>query len=60
MIFKTLNRKLKNKHSKLQANSVPPELVADTRDTLCVTVKRHEHHLIWKSCWTPLCVNKYK
>jgi hypothetical protein len=25
-----------------------------------VTVKRHEHHLIWKLCWTPVIVNKYK
>ena len=25
-----------------------------------VTVKRHEHHLIKKSCWTPVYVNKYK
>jgi len=22
--------------------------------------KRNAHHLIWKSCWTPLCVVKYK
>ena len=20
----------------------------------------YEHHLIWKSCWTPVCVNKFK
>jgi hypothetical protein len=25
-----------------------------------VTVKRHEHHLIWKSYWKPVYVNKYK
>ena len=24
------------------------------------TVKRHEHHLIYKSSWTPVCVNEYK
>ncbi len=28
-----------------------------TCDTRRVTVKRHEYHLIWKSCWTPVCVN---
>ena len=22
-------------------------------DNRCVTVKQHEHQLIWKSCWTP-------
>ena len=31
-----------------------------TSDTRRVIVKRHEHHLTWKSWWTPLCVNKYK
>ena len=25
-----------------------------------VDAKRHEHHLSWKSCWTPVYVNKYK
>ena len=25
----------------------------------CVTIKNHDHHLIWKSCWwTPVYVNK--
>ena len=24
-----------------------------------VTVKRHEHHMIWKSCWTPAYNNKF-
>ena len=28
-------------------------------DTRRVTIQRHEH-LKWKSCWTPVCVNKYK
>ena len=23
-----------------------------------VTVKQHEHNLIWKSCCTPVCINK--
>jgi hypothetical protein len=31
-----------------------------TSDYRRVTVKRHEHHLIRKSCWTPVCENKYK
>ena len=25
-----------------------------------VTVKEHENYMIWKSCWTPVCLNKYK
>jgi hypothetical protein len=31
-----------------------------TIDTRRVTAKRHVHLLIWKSCWTPSFVNKYK
>jgi hypothetical protein len=27
-----------------------------TSGTRHVTVKRHEHRVIWKSCWTSLCV----
>jgi hypothetical protein len=40
-----------------------PRKVSDfcsTRGTCVVTVKRHEHHLIWKSCWTPVYINKFK
>ena len=29
-------------------------------DTRRSTIKRHKHHLIGKSSWTPVCVNKYK
>ena len=29
-----------------------------TSDTRRVTVKGHEHHLKWKSRWTPVYVNK--
>jgi len=29
-------------------------------DTCRVTVKLHEHHLVWKSCLIPVHVNKYK
>ena len=25
-----------------------------TNSTRCVTVKRHENHLVWKSCWAPV------
>ena len=31
-----------------------------TCGTYRVTVKRHKHRLICKSCWTPVYVNKYK
>jgi hypothetical protein len=31
-----------------------------TGDTRRVTVKWHEHHQIWKSCWTLAYVNKYR
>ena len=27
-----------------------------TSGTRCINVKRHEHHMTWKSCWTPVCV----
>jgi hypothetical protein len=27
-----------------------------TCDTRRGTVKRHEHHMIWKSCWTPVYI----
>ena len=29
-------------------------------DTCRVTVKLHEHRLVWKSCLIPVYVNKYK
>lgn len=25
-----------------------------------VIIKRHEHHLIWKLCWSTVCINRYK
>jgi hypothetical protein len=31
-----------------------------TNETRRVTVKRQEHHLIWKSCKRPVYINKYK
>ena len=31
-----------------------------TSDICQVTVKRHEHHLVWKWLWTPKYVNKYQ
>ena len=31
-----------------------------TSDRRRITVKPHEHQLTWKSCWTSVCVNKYK
>jgi hypothetical protein len=31
-----------------------------TSATRRVSVKRHQHHRIWTSCWTPVCVNEYK
>ena len=24
-----------------------------------ITCNWHEYHRIWKSCWTPVCINKY-
>ena len=30
-----------------------------TSDTRRVTVKQHEHHMTWKSCWTPVYIDKY-
>jgi hypothetical protein len=31
-----------------------------TSGTRRVTIKHHEHHVIWKSYLTPACVNEYK
>ena len=31
-----------------------------TCDIRCITVKRNEHHLTWKWCWTPVYVNRYE
>ena len=33
--------------------------LCSTSDTRRVTVKRQEHHMIGKSCWTPVYLNKY-
>ena len=30
-----------------------------TSGATSIIVKQYEHHLIWKWCWTPVCVNKY-
>jgi len=67
MIYKTLHRKLRDwtTQSPLQTRgelwcSGRLSSSCSTSDTCRVTVKRHEPHLIWKSCWTPIYVNKYK
>ena len=64
-IYKTSHRKLK-----IEQHQPPLKTVGGLRwsgrvSNLCttyytrrVTVKRHELHLIWKSCWTPVYVNK--
>jgi len=33
---------------------------ASTSDNRCITVKPHEHHLIWKSCWTEHTLKSFK
>jgi len=43
MLCKTIHRKLKIEHH---------EPTKTTRDSRRITVKRHEHHLTWTSCWT--------
>jgi len=58
MIDKTLETKLQIVQHELSTNRwthvISSWYAIDTRR---VTVKRHEHHLIWKSCWTPVNVN---
>ena len=62
-IYKTLHRKLKieqrEPHKKPSVNSGAPEWLA-VPAIRRVNVKRHEHYLIWKSCWTQVYFNKYK
>ena len=59
LIFEKLHRKLKieqhDPHKKTWG-----ELRSSRRVSCCVTVRWHGHHLIWKLCWTYLCVNRYK
>jgi hypothetical protein len=31
--------------------------LCSTSDNRYITVKRHEHHAIWKMCWTPIYIN---
>ena len=48
----------------LQLNDTSIMLMC-SRMTDCVALQvapivRHKHHVTRKSCWTPICVNKYK
>jgi hypothetical protein len=60
MIYKTLHRKLlieqHEPHWKLGELMCSGRIRSScsTYGTRRVTDKRHEHHLIWKSCWTPV------
>jgi hypothetical protein len=49
----------KNSYNKLVLSGMANN-TCSTSDYRRVTDKRHEHHLIRKSCWTPVCENKYK
>jgi hypothetical protein len=49
----------KNSYNKLILSGMASNSCS-TSDYRRVTVKRHEHHLIRKSCWTPVYVNKNK
>jgi hypothetical protein len=65
-IYKTLHRKLKSSNTNPIKNrgelrcSRRVSSSCSTSDTRRVTDKRHKHHMTWKPCWTPVCVNKYK
>jgi len=65
MIYKTLHKKQKiEQHSTTIFGELRfPGRVSRsciTCDTCCVTHKRHEHHLMWKSCWTPVYIKTNK
>ena len=70
MIYKTLLIKLemeqREPHYKPRMNYGSMDVIGwsssscFTGDTGRFTVKRHVHPLIWKSCWTPVYVSKYK
>jgi len=59
-IYKTLHRKRRSSNTNPTKNG--DELRCSgrvssscfTRDTRSVTVKRHEHHMTWKSCWASI------
>ena len=69
---KRINNDLQNitHKTKDQATHTPLKSVGELRcsrrvssfcstcDTCRVTVKRHKHHPTWKSCWTPVYINK--
>ena len=66
MIYKTLHRKL-NQATRTPQNTGCELMWSESISSSCftyntrrVTVKQHEHHMIWKSCCTSVCVNKYK
>ena len=64
MINKNLHRKFY-----FEQHETHKKIVVDTRcyawangfcstsDIRCVTVKWNEHHVVWRSCWTPVYVN---
>jgi hypothetical protein len=64
-IYKTLHRKLKITRTSLKTGwelrcSGRVSSLCSTNDIRRVTVKRHEHHRIWKSSWIQVYVNRYK
>jgi len=58
MIYKTLHKRLSNTNFSKHygVNSVRVSSSCSWCGTCRVTFKRHQHHLIWKSCWTSLCL----
>jgi hypothetical protein len=67
-LYVTLHRKLRLSNMKLTPLDTEGELrcsgmvssSCSTCDTRRRTVKRHEHHLIWESCWTPVYIKECK
>jgi len=61
MINQTLQRKSHDPHKNMRGEFRCFGRVSSscsTSDTRRVTVKQQKHHTIWKSCWTPVNVEK--
>ena len=66
-VYKTLHKKINDRTTRTPLKSFSEPMCSgrvssscSTNETRRVTVRRHEHYLIWKSYWTPVYVDKNK
>ena len=63
IMYKTLHRKLKIQHYEPQENQsefMCLVRISSTSDTCSVTTKQYNHHVIWRSCFALVYLNKHK